>query len=80
VEEWARTPPAVWVRVRVRVRVRVTLTDVEEICGGVGQNPVCANLLKNYRKRLQTKATVPNINIDFLRCSNTYLQLYHTNK
>jgi len=28
----------------------------------------------------QTKATVTNINIDFLRCSYTYLQLYHTNK
>jgi len=50
----------------------------------VKSQAVVKNLVKNYMKRLtsklQTKATGPNIAIDFLRSSNTYLQLYHTNK
>jgi len=54
------------------------LNDLEKICVEEGAKippAVCANLVKG------TKATVPKIIIiDFLRCSNTYFQLYRTNK
>jgi len=61
------------------------LTDLEKICVEEWAKippAVCANLMKKYRKHL-TSVTANkgySINIDFLRCSNTYLQLYHTNK
>jgi len=45
------------------------LTDLEKICVEEWANIPPA-----------VWPTVPNIKINFLRCSNTYLQLYHTNK
>jgi len=79
-----------WRELKLRVSQQQprNLTDLEKICVEEWAKippAVCANLVKNYRKLLTSVIankghTVPNINIDFLRCSNTYLQLYQTNK
>ncbi|KAJ0019175.1 hypothetical protein NQD34_006744 [Periophthalmus magnuspinnatus] len=86
--EWSSQSPDqnpienLWRELKLSVSQRQprNLTAREDLCGGVAKIPpaVCSNLVKNYRKRLTSvianKGYCTKYNIDFLRCSNTFLQ------